>query len=49
MWNLKKNDTNEFTKQKQIHKEINLWLPKGKTGRRVKLGVWDKQTRTTVF
>ena len=41
MWNLK-NNTNEFIyKTDPQAQKTNLWLPKGKGGRRDKLGVWD--------
>ena len=51
MWNLKKNDTNEFIYKKETHSQIqkmNLWLPKGKGVRKDKLGVWYQQIQTTV-
>ena len=43
MWNLKKNDINEFIYKTEIDSQtqkINLWLPEG-MGWGDKLGVWD--------
>ena len=43
MWNLK-NDTNELiykTETDSQTQKTNLWLPKGKSGGRDKLGGWD--------
>ena len=51
MWNLKKNDTNEFICKIETDSQtlkIISWLPKGKDGWKVKLGVWDKDTRTSI-
>ena len=39
-----KNDTNELIYKTEIDSQTqkaNLWLPKGKSGGRNKLGVWD--------
>ena len=53
MWNLKGNDTNELTKQKQTHRlsEGTCFLP----GRRVRMGgrdsygVWDVHVHTAII
>ena len=50
MWNLIKNDTNEFIYKTETDSQIsesNLQLPKGKGWD--KLGVWDKNIHTTIY
>ena len=44
MLSLKKYDTNELINKTEAHSQTqktNLWLPKGQSGGRDKLGVWD--------
>ena len=47
MWNLKRNDTNELTKQKQTHRLMVAW---GKDrGEEISYGVWDGHVHTAIF
>ena len=51
MWN-PKNSTSELTYKRETDsqtQETNLRLPKGKSGRRDKLEVWDLQMHTTIY
>ena len=48
----KKNDTNELiykTEADSQTQKTNLWLPKGKGGRRNKLGIWEQHIYTTTY
>ena len=48
----KKNDTNELIYKTETDSQTlktNLRLPKGKSGRRDKLEVWDLQMHTTIY
>ena len=51
MWNLKRNDTNELTKQKQTHRlrEMELIVARGKDAGRDSQGVWYEHVHTAIF
>ena len=45
MWNLKRNDTNELTKQADSEKELNSCG----VGERDSLRVWDEHVHTAIY
>ena len=48
--NLKRNDTNELTQQRDSQTQrMNLWLLGKKIGERDRQGVWDGQVHTAIF
>ena len=51
MWNLKRNDTNELTKQKETHRlrEQTYGCQRGIMGGRESQGVWDRHVYTAIF
>ena len=49
MWNLKRNDRNELTKQKETDLENELTVAGGNDGRRDSQGVWDGHVHIPIF